>query len=73
MMYKIVTAHEMARIEALAIQSGCSEEAFVMQAGERIAQSIREWAHQHGLAHDVAILVGAGNKGETVVLSGLSI
>lgn len=68
---KVVTAKEMARIEALAIQKGCDEEGFIRQAGRRVAETAAEWIQRHRLAKKIVILAGKGNKGADAFAAGV--
>ena len=44
--YKVVTAKEMARVEALALQNGSNEKEFIEQAGQRVADAALESIHR---------------------------
>lgn len=68
-LHPIVTAFEMRRIEKLAISEGCSEEAFMAEAGRRIALRLLDW--MHGRPFRVSILIGKGNKGGDAFVAGL--
>ena len=70
---KVVSAQEMARIEALAIKSGCSEEEFIKQAGLSIAQLASEIIDQQHLSKEVLLLAGKGNNGADAFAAGVSL
>src|SRR5271157_4658786 len=71
--YKVVTAKEMARVEALALQNGSNEKEFIEQAGQRVADAALEWIHRHNLPKEVIILAGKGNKGADAFAAGLAL
>ena len=71
--YKVVTAKEMARIEALALKSGCNQEEFMSQAGLRVSEAAQGWIEEHHLAQQVVLLVGKGNKGGDAFAAGLEL
>lgn len=56
----VISAAEMARIEKLAISDGASEEAFVKEAGFKVAGVASEIAEKN---LPILLLVGKGNKG----------
>ncbi len=60
---KIVTNHEMSRIEKLSIEAGESEEGYVQKAGENIARAILHWIEKENFPTRVYLLVGKGNNG----------
>lgn len=60
---KIVTAHEMARIEAMAFAEGASEQIFMENAGNAIAVVVENFIASHALTKMVTLLVGKGNNG----------
>lgn len=62
---KVVSAEEMSRIDRLAIQSGCSEERFIEEAGRKVANAVMELPKS-----EVTILVGKGNKGADAYAAG---
>lgn len=71
MILKVVTAQEMARIEKKAIRAGCSEEAFMAEAGTKIASFAMEYLERHHLPKRVTLLVGKGNNGGDAYAAGL--
>ena len=68
---KIVSAQEMARIEALAVQSGASEEEFIKQAGLSVAESAVEMIDELKLSKEILLLTGKGNNGADAFAAGL--
>jgi hydroxyethylthiazole kinase-like uncharacterized protein yjeF len=64
----ILTAKEMSRIEQLAILDGSSAEAFMEEAGRKIAKTIMK-RMQRGAR--VALLIGKGNKGGDAYMAGI--
>lgn len=71
MSYPVITALEMRRIEQLAVQAGCSEEAFMTEAGRLVAGRVLEWIESFHLPKSVAMLVGKGNKGGDAFVAGI--
>ncbi|HEY2811095.1 MAG TPA: NAD(P)H-hydrate dehydratase [Rhabdochlamydiaceae bacterium] len=67
---KIVTAKEMARIEALACSGGASEQTFMENAARSMAEHIVDWVEDHNLEKKVTILAGKGNKGGDAFATG---
>ena len=67
---KIVTAHEMARIEALSIREGASAESYMLHAGREIALKVRAFAEKQNLPKVVTLLVGRGNNGGDALVAG---
>ena len=67
---KVVSAEEMARVEKLAVQNGCSEEKFIEGAGTRVATAAMKWIEQHQLPKSLTLLVGKGNKGADAYAAG---
>lgn len=65
---KIVTATEMARIEALAIEEGCSREEFMLQAGLQIADLVQEWCDSED---EIVLLAWKGNKSGDGFVAGI--
>ena len=59
-MNKIVTAEEMARVEAWAVAHGASTEAFMEEAGRKVAIQIQKILPK---GKKIAVLLGKGNKG----------
>lgn len=66
---KITTPQEMSRIEKLALKEGCSEEAFILEAGKKIASCIMQSVQKK----KVTLLVGKGNKGADAYAAGLAL
>lgn len=69
---KIVTPAEMARVEALAIQEGCKEEAFIKEAGSKVASALTN-ACFFSSEKQVALLIGKGNKGADAYAAGCAL
>jgi hydroxyethylthiazole kinase-like uncharacterized protein yjeF len=67
---KIVTVHEMARIEGMAYAEGTSEQAFMENAGEAVAKAAEDYIHSHHLLKTVTLLVGKGNNGGDAYVAG---
>lgn len=65
---KVVTPAEMARVDALAVKEGSSEEAFVREAGRKVALSILSFPEKKA-----TLLVGKGNKGADAYAAGLTL
>ncbi|MDE3055626.1 MAG: NAD(P)H-hydrate dehydratase [Verrucomicrobiota bacterium] len=65
-MKKVVLPQEAARVDRLAIESGSSEEAFVLAAGQSVARCAMEF-----LPQKVTLLIGKGNKGADGLAAGL--
>ena len=59
---KVVTAQEMARVEALAYEEGFHEEQFMQQAGESVAKCVEEFIQDHALQKKVSLIAGKGNN-----------
>lgn len=68
---KVVTAHEMARIEALAYAEGASEKLFMQKAGSGIADATERFLKSRGLPLVVTLLVGKGNNGGDAYAAGI--
>jgi ADP-dependent NAD(P)H-hydrate dehydratase / NAD(P)H-hydrate epimerase len=60
---KVVSAQEMARIEAAAYAEGASEQGFMETAGSKVADAVREFVQANDLPKVVTLLVGKGNNG----------
>jgi ADP-dependent NAD(P)H-hydrate dehydratase / NAD(P)H-hydrate epimerase len=69
--FPVVTSLEMQRIEKLAMKDGCSEEAFMLSAGQKIAARVLAFLEKRALPKRVAILVGKGNKGGDAFVAGI--
>lgn len=67
---KVVSSEEMARVEKLARQNGCSEEKFIEEAGAKIAAVAMRWLDAHHLPKNITLLVGKGNKGADAFAAG---
>jgi hydroxyethylthiazole kinase-like uncharacterized protein yjeF len=70
---KVVSAAEMARIEELAIQEGCSEERFIEEAGRQVASAAMQFIEERHLPKIVYLLVGKGNKGADAYAAGAAL
>lgn len=70
---KVVTPLEMARIESLAIQEGASEEHFMDQAGESLADLIHKKTEKIFPKPCFLLLVGKGNNGGDAYVCGLKL
>ncbi|HEX2583077.1 MAG TPA: NAD(P)H-hydrate epimerase, partial [Chlamydiales bacterium] len=64
-MIKVVTAEEMKRIEEWAIDRGCSEEAFLCEAGKKVAAIAQTFPGKK-----IVLLIGKGNKGGDAYVAG---
>lgn len=71
--HKVVSAQEMARIETIALQSGCDEENFIAKAGFALAQIAREFIQKHNLSKNVILLVGKGHNGADALATGVEL
>lgn len=69
--FKIVTAQEMARIESMACVKGASEQKFMENAGEAIAQATENYILTHHRQKIVTLLVGKGNNGGDAYAAGV--
>ena len=67
---KIITAHEMLRVEGMAYAEGASEQAFMENAGRAIAQAVIDFLEAHHLPKMVTLLVGKGNNGGDAYVAG---
>ena len=68
--HKVVTAHEMQRIEGMAFASGSSEEQFMDNAGKAIAAILEEYIEENEIDRSVTLLVGKGNNGGDAYVAG---
>jgi len=68
--HKVVTAHEMQRIEGLAFAAGFSEEQFMDNAGKAIAAIVEEYVEENEIDRIVTLLVGKGNNGGDAYAAG---
>jgi NAD(P)H-hydrate epimerase len=71
--FKVVTVEEMARIEKKAIETGFSEEAFVEEAGRKIALAALAYIEAHQLPKSVYLLIGKGNNGSDAYSAGIQL
>ena len=60
-MHIVLSAQEMARVERLAIADGLSQEAFMQEAGVKVARIVKRWATK---GERILLLVGKGNREE---------
>jgi NAD(P)H-hydrate epimerase len=70
---KVVTAKEMARIEAQAYAEGASDAEFMQAAGKGVAQSTERYIAEHHLPWRVNLLCGKGNNGGDAYVAGLTL
>jgi len=70
---KVVSAQEMARVEKLAVEDGCSEEAFISEAGKRVAAAALSLIEEMRLPKHVYLLIGKGNKGADAYAAGIAL
>ena len=63
----VISASEMARLERLAVASGASEEAFVLQAGQKVAGIVEKFLEKKA---PILLLIGKGNKGADAFAAG---
>jgi ADP-dependent NAD(P)H-hydrate dehydratase / NAD(P)H-hydrate epimerase len=67
---KVVKAKEMARIERLAYAEGASEEGFMNQAGEGVAEWTQRILTRHHLKPKIILLCGSGNNAGDAYVAG---
>lgn len=67
---KVVSAQEMAQIEAMAYAEGASEQTFMENAGAAIAEAAEDYVEQNDLPKIVTLLVGKGNNGGDAFAAG---
>lgn len=67
---KIVKAKEMARIEKLAYAEGASEEAFMLQAGQGVAELVQHVVGRLHLKPKIVLLCGSGNNAGDAYVAG---
>ncbi len=67
---KVVTAHEMSRIEGLAYAEGVLEVDYMENAGKAIADHVERFIDQYELDRNVTLLVGKGNNGGDAYAAG---
>lgn len=70
---KVVSSQEMARVERLAVQAGCSEEAFVDEAGKQAAAAALRMIEGRRLPKRAYLLIGKGNKGADAYAAGIQL
>lgn len=70
---KVVTAAEMARVEKLAVEGGCSEEKFIREAGKKVALVAMRYVEERKLPKTVYLVVGKGNKGADAYAAGIEL
>jgi ADP-dependent NAD(P)H-hydrate dehydratase / NAD(P)H-hydrate epimerase len=70
---KVISSAEMARVEKLAVQEGCKEEAFIEEAGRKVAIHATQFIEEHHLPKNVYLLVGKGNKGADAYAAGAAL
>lgn len=68
---KVVSPKEMAAAEAKAYADGCSEEAFMEQAGTGIAAAVNAFVAKHRLEKTVTLLCGKGNNSGDAYVAGV--
>lgn len=68
--HKVVTSHEMARIEKRSFDAGASEEIFMEKAGRGIADCVERKALEWGTKKQVTLLIGKGNNGGDAFVAG---
>lgn len=68
---KVVTSHEMARIEKEAIARGFNEERFMQEAGRKVAEVASAFIKKENLPKKVLLLVGKGNNGGDAFAAGI--
>ncbi len=67
---KVVTAHEMARIEGMAFAKGASEVDYIEHAAAAIADHVEHFIDEYDLDQTVTLLVGKGNNGGDAYAAG---
>lgn len=67
---KVVSAYEMAQIEAAAYAEGASEQTFVENAGKAIAKVVENFIEDFDLPKIVTLLAGKGNNGADAYSAG---
>jgi hydroxyethylthiazole kinase-like uncharacterized protein yjeF len=67
---KVVSAHEMAQIEAAAYAEGASEQDFMQRAGKAIAKIVENFIEDRDLPKTVTLFVGKGNNGGDAYAAG---
>jgi NAD(P)H-hydrate epimerase len=69
----VVIAQEMARIEQMAVDEGCSEEKFMAEAGRKVALAALEWIEREKIPKRVVLLIGKGNNGGDAFAAGIEL
>ncbi|MCC6128128.1 MAG: NAD(P)H-hydrate epimerase, partial [Chlamydiae bacterium] len=64
---QVISAVEMTRLERLAVADGASEEAFVLQAGQKVAGVAEQFLEKKS---PILLLIGKGNKGADAFAAG---
>lgn len=67
---KVVSAYEMAQIETMACAEGASEQTFMENAAEAIADAVDDFILENDLEKTVTILAGKGNNGGDAFAAG---
>ncbi len=67
---KVVSAHEMAQIEGIAYAEGASEQTFMENAGDAVANAVENFIEENALAKTATLLVGKGNNGGDAYAAG---
>jgi len=67
---KVVSSHEMAQIEGMACVEGASEQTFMENAAESIADAVEAFVQENDLSQIVTLLVGKGNNGGDAYAAG---
>jgi hydroxyethylthiazole kinase-like uncharacterized protein yjeF len=67
---KVVSADQMAQIEEIAYAEGASEQTFMENAGEAIADAVKNFIEANDLPKTVTLLVGKGNNGGDAYAAG---
>ncbi len=67
---KVVSAYEMAQIETKACDEGASEQTFMENAAEAIADAVEAFIQENDLEKTVTILAGKGNNGGDAFAAG---
>ncbi len=67
---KVVRSDEMMRIEKVSMKVGASDEAYMLKAGEGIANRVESFVKERGRNKKVTLLVGKGNNGGDAYVAG---
>ncbi len=68
--HKVITASEMARVEAIAYRDGFSDRTFMENAGKAIAERVQDFIEENALPKVVTLFVGKGNNGGDALAAG---